>query len=45
MRQSSDYAVVRVDDDGYRLDRMTPPGIGAVAFVRRFRDRLGHPLG
>jgi len=45
MRQPSDYAVMRVDDDSYRLDRTTPPGIGAVAFVRRFRDRLGQPLG
>ncbi len=62
MRQPSDYAVVRVNDDSYRLDRTTPPpmafhaltraeplpsspGIGAVAFVRRFRDRLGYPIG
>lgn len=56
------YAVVRVHDDSYRLDRMTPPpmafhaltraeplpsspGTGTVAFVLRFRDRLGNPLG
>jgi len=45
MGQPSDYAVVRVDDDSYRLDRTTPPGVGTVAFVRRFRDRLGNPLG
>ena len=35
---------MRVHDDSYRLDRTTPPGIGAVAFVRRFCDRLGNPL-
>jgi len=45
MGHSTAYAVVRVNDDSYRLDRTTPPGIGAVAFVRRFRDRLGNPLG
>jgi len=45
MGHSTAYAVVRVHDDSYRLDRTTPPGIGAVAFVLRFRDRLGNPLG
>jgi len=40
-----DYAVVRVHDDSYRLDRVTPPGAGAAAFVIRVRDRLGNPLG
>jgi len=45
MEQPSGYAVVRVHDDSYRLDRTTPPGAGAVAFVLRFRDRLGNPLG
>lgn len=29
----------------YRLDRLTPPGVGAVAFVTLFRDRFGNPLG
>ncbi len=45
MGQTTAYAVVRVHADSYRLDRLTPPGTGAVAFVLRFRDRLGHPLG
>ncbi len=45
MGHSLDYAVVRVNDDSYRLDRMTQPGAGAAAFVVRVRDRLGNPLG
>jgi len=45
MGQTTAYAVVRVHADSYRLDRLTPPGTGAIAFVLRFRDRLGGPLG
>jgi len=45
MGQTPAYAVVRVHADSYRLDRLTPPGLGAAAFVLRFRDRLGNPLG
>ena len=45
MGQAPAYAVVRVHADSYRIDRLTPPGTGAVAFVLRFRDRLGDPLG
>ena len=45
MGQTPAYAVVRVHADSYRLDRLTPPGAGAAAFVIRFRDRLGNPLG
>ena len=45
MQQTTAYAVVRVHADSYRLDRLTPPGAGAAAFVVRFRDRLGNPLG
>jgi len=45
MGQATAYAVVRVHADSYRLDRLTPPGAGAAAFVIRFRDRLGNPLG
>ena len=45
MGQTPAYAVVRVHADSYRLDRLTPPGTGAAAFVLRFRDRLGNPLG
>jgi len=43
------YAVVRVDNDRYRLDQVSGPGpgfrTGPVAFAMRVRDRLGHPLG
>ena len=45
MGQAPAYAVVRVHADSYRLDRLTPPGLGAAAFVIRFHDRLGNPLG
>ena len=45
MSQAPAYAVVRVHADSYRIDRLTPPGTGAVAFALRFRDRLGNPLG
>ena len=45
MTQPSVYAVVRVQSDSYRLDRLAPPGQGAAAFVIRVRDRLGNPLG
>ena len=45
MSQASDYAIARVHADSYRLDRTTPPGQGAAAFVIRGRDRLGNPLG
>lgn len=45
MDHATAYAVVRVHDDSYRLDRLTLPGIGAAAFVLRVRDRLGNPLG
>ncbi len=45
MGQATTYAVVRVHADSYRLDRLTPPGAGVAAFVIRFRDRLGNPLG
>jgi len=45
MAQTTAYAAVRVHADSYRLDRLTPPGTGAVAFVLQFRDRLGNPLG
>ena len=45
MGQVTAYSVVRVHADSYRLDRLTPPGVGAAAFVLRFCDRLGNPLG
>ena len=45
MSRVSDYAVVRVHADSYRLDRTTPPAEGPAAFVIRIRDRPGNPLG
>ena len=45
MGQAPAYAVVRVHADSFRIDRLTPPGTGAVAFVALFRDRFGNPLG
>ena len=45
MGQAPAYAVVRVHADSFRIDRLTPPGAGAVAFVALFRDRFGNPLG
>ena len=45
MGQAPTYAVVRVHADSFRIDRVTPPGTGAVAFVALFRDRFGNPLG
>jgi hypothetical protein len=45
MRRESDYDIVRVRDDSYRLDGRREPGSGAVAFVVLARDRLGNPSG
>ena len=45
MSPSSDYAVVRVTPDRFRIDRTTPPYPGTAAFVDRVRDRRGEPLG
>jgi hypothetical protein len=45
MSPSNDYAVARVDDDRYRIERTTPPGIGTVAFINRVPDRTGGLLG
>ena len=45
MGQTPAYVVVRVHAHSYRIDRLTPPGAGAVAFVALFRDRFGNPLG
>jgi hypothetical protein len=45
MAQPAAYAVVRVHDDKYRLDRVTPPGEGQVAVVERVSDRRGNALG
>jgi hypothetical protein len=43
MSPSNDYAVARVHDDRYRIERTTPPG--TAAFIDRVRDRTGGPLG
>jgi hypothetical protein len=45
MSPSNDYAVARVHDDRYRIERTTPPGTGTAAFIDRVRDRTGGPLG
>ena len=45
MAQPAAYAVVRVHDDKYRLDRTTPPGEGLAAVPGRICDRRGNPLG
>jgi hypothetical protein len=40
MRRVSDYAVVRLHDGRYRLDRTTPPASGPVAYAKPVIDRL-----
>ena len=45
MSQPCSYAVARVHDDRYWLDRTTPPTTGPAALVIRTRDRLGNPIG
>ncbi len=45
MGRACDYVVMRVHDDSYRLDRLTPTRPHAVALITRFRDRRGSPLG
>jgi hypothetical protein len=45
MSRTNDYAVARVHDDRYQIERTTPPGTGAAAFIDRVLDRSGRPLG
>jgi hypothetical protein len=42
---ANDYTVIRIDADRLRLDRVMPPGFGAVAFIVRVRDRDGTRRG
>ena len=45
MDRISDYAVVRMHDGRYRLDRTTPPAPGPVAYAKPVPDRLGGHMG
>jgi hypothetical protein len=45
MSQPSDYAIVRVRDDRYGIERLTPPGTGTASFIDRVHDRTGGLLG
>ena len=45
MRRSCDYAIVRLHDGAYRLDRVTDPFSGPVATITPIRDRSGTPAG
>ena len=45
MGRISDYAVVRVHDGRYRLDRTAPPVPGPVAYARPVVDRQGSQVG
>ena len=45
MRRNSDYAVVRLHDGSYRLDRVKEPAPGPAAKIVPIRDKAGAPLG
>ena len=45
MARTSDYAVVRLHDGAFRLDRMTEPHPGPVAHIKPTLDRSGTPIG
>ena len=45
MARICDYAVVRLHDGAYRLDRVTEPSPGPVANITLIRDRAGTPTG
>ena len=45
MGRTSDYAVVRVHDGRYRLDRTAPPVPGPVAYAKPAMDRQGSQIG
>lgn len=44
-RTQSEYAIVRVTDDRYRLDGATPEGVRPIAYVDRVYDRARSPTG
>ena len=45
MGRTSDYAVARVHDGRYRLDRTAPPVPGPVAYAKPAMDRQGSQIG
>ena len=45
MTRKLDYAIARVNDETYRLDRRDGPFPGPVAFIISVRDRADHPIG
>ena len=45
MARTSDYAVVRLRDGAYRLDRVTDPHPGPVAPIKATVDRSGSTTG
>jgi hypothetical protein len=45
MGRVSDYAIVRLHDGRFRLDRTTPPASGPVAYAKPVIDRLGAQIG
>jgi hypothetical protein len=45
MGRVSDYAIVRLHDGRFRLDRTMPPAPGPVAYAKPVIDRLGAQIG
>ena len=45
MTRRSDYAIVRLRDGRFRLDRTTAPSPGAVAYAKPVTDREGGQIG
>ncbi len=45
MDRVSDYAVVRLHDGRFRLDRTAPPAPGPVAYAKPVTDRRGAQIG
>ena len=45
MTEVSAYVVVRLADDTYRLDRLTPPSTGPCALISQVTDRHYTPIG
>jgi hypothetical protein len=44
-RTPSEYAIVRVTADRYRLDGATPDGVRPIAYIDRAYDRARKPTG
>jgi hypothetical protein len=45
MGRIGDYAIVRLHDGRYRLDRTAPPAPGPIAFAKPVTDRHGAQIG